>query len=220
MNADDRTYAGSVPATHRTNEERTRTTRRALTSAARQLFEREGYAGTSLDGVAELAGVTKGALYHHFSTKRALYDAVIVDIQDELTAHVDESAKKADTAWDKFVAGWLAFIEVAPEPGIQRLMLEAPAILGYKRWQEIDDEHNLPGITSSLEHLQSKGELTFEATRDLARALLAISNALGTLVSQDDDPARARIAVIPIWEHLLRSLKVPESQSRVDRKRR
>lgn len=156
------------------------------------------------------AGVTKGALYHNFPTKRSLYDAVIVDIQDELTAHVDTTVKKADTAWDKFIAGWLAFIEVAPEPGIQRLMLEAPAILGYQRWQEIDDGHNLPGITAALEHFQTKGELTFEATPELARVLLAISNALGTLVSQDDDPACARATVFPIWEHLLRSLKAPE----------
>lgn len=199
-----------MPATRRTNEERTRTTRRALVSAARQRFEADGYAATNLDDIADGAGVTKGALYHHFPTKRALYDAVVVDIQDELTAHVDTSAKKADTAWDKFIAGWLAFIEVAPEPGIQRLMLEAPAILGYQRWQAIDDEHNLPGITVALEHLQTKGELAFEATPELARVLLAISNALGTLVSQDDDPARARATVIPIWEHLLRSLKVPE----------
>ena len=154
--------------------------------------------------------MTKGALYHHFPTKRALYDAVIVDIQDELSAHVDRSAQKAETAWDKFVGAWIAFIEVAPEPGIQRLMLEAPAILGFQRWQQIDDEHNLPAITGALEHLHAKGELVFEPTPDLARVLLAISNALGTLVSQDDDPAAARVAVIPIWEHLLRSLEVPE----------
>lgn len=199
-----------MPAARRTNEERTRTTRRALVSAARQRFEADGYAATNLDDIADGAEVTKGALYHHFPTKRALYEAVIVDIQDELTAHVDTNAKKAETAWDKFVAGWLAFIEVAPEPGIQRLMLEAPAILGYQQWQQIDDERNLPSITTALEHLESKGELMFEATPELARVLLAISNALGTLVSQDDDPGHARATVIPIWEHLLRSLKVPE----------
>lgn len=198
-----------MPTPRRTNEERTRTTRRALLFAARQRFEADGFSATSLDDIADVAGVTKGALYHHFPTKRALYDAVIVDIQDELTAHVDKSAKKAETAWDKFVAGWLAFIEVAPEPGIQRLMLEAPAILGYQRWQEIDDDHNLPAIASSLEHLQAKGELRFEATPELARLLLAISNALGTLVSQDEHPASARAAVAPIWEHMLRSLAPP-----------
>lgn len=196
-----------MPTERRTNEERARTTRQALISAARQRFESDGYSAVNLDDISDLAGVTKGALYHHFATKQALYDAVIVDIQDELTTHVDRSAKKAETAWDKFVQGWLAFIEVAPEPGIRRLMLEAPAILGYQRWQQIDDEHNLPAITSALEYFQAEGELVFEATPELARVLLAISNALGTLVSQDVDPVAARAAVTPIWEHLIRSLK-------------
>lgn len=199
-----------MPAARRTNQERTRITRGALLSAARQRFEADGYSTASLVEISEVANVTKGALYHHFPTKRALYDAVIVDIQAELSAHVHKSARKAEGAWDKFVAGWLAFIEIAPEPGIQRLMLEAPAVLGYQRWQEIDDEHNLPGIKSSLAYLHGKGELRFDATPELARVLLAISNALGTLVSQDVDPSRARHTVAEIWEHMLRSLKVPE----------
>jgi AcrR family transcriptional regulator len=198
-----------VPAERRTNEERTRTTRRALVLAARERFEADGYAAVSIDAIAEAAGVTKGALYHHFPTKLAVYDAVVVDIQDELSAHVDRSAKKAETAWDKFVDAWIAFIEVAPEPGIRRLMLEAPAILGYARWQEIDDEHNLPPIVEALEHLHRRSGLAFEPSADLARILLALSNALGTLVSQDEDPARLRAVVIPVWEHLLRSLAAP-----------
>lgn len=193
--------------TRRTNEERTRATRHALVSAARQRFEAVGFAAANLGDIARDAGVTKGALYHHFPNKAALYDAVVVAIQDELSAHVDRAARKAGTAWDKFVAAWLAFIEIADEPGIQRLMVEAPAVLGYRRWQEIDDEHNLAAIMTGLDVLQAKGDLAFEATPDLARVLLAISNALGTLVSQDDDPAAARAVVIPLWEHFLRSLR-------------
>lgn len=197
------------PANRRTNEERTRSTQQALVTAARQRFEAVGYAAASLDDIADAAGVSKGALYHHFPNKAALYDAVVVAIQDELSAHVDRAAHEAGTAWDKFVAAWIAFIEVAHEPGIRRLMVEAPAVLGYRRWQEIDDDHNLAAITTALDVLQQKGELAFEATPDLARVLLAISNALGTLVSQDDDPAAARAVVIPVWEHFLRSLREP-----------
>jgi AcrR family transcriptional regulator len=193
----------------RTNEERTRTTRRALISAARQRFEAHGYAGTNLDDIAELAGVTKGALYHHFPTKRALYEAVVVDIHDELGANSDRRANKADNAWDRFVETFVAFLEITPEPGIRLLMVEAPAVLGYERWREIDDEHNLPGIIELLEDLQTTGELVFDATPEFARVLNAMINALGTLVAEDDDPATARTTVIPIWEHLLRSLEAP-----------
>ena len=199
-------------STRRTNEERTRTTRRALISAARQRFEADGYPGTNLDHIAELAGVTKGALYHHFPTKRALYEAVVLDIQDELYEHFDQRAKKTESAWDKFVEVFISFIEVAPEPGIRLLMVEAPAALGFQRWHDIVDQRSLPGIIDLLEGLQAEGDLAFEATSELARVLLAISNVLGTLVSQDDDPRTARSAVLPVWEHFLRSLRAPGSR--------
>lgn len=196
-----------MPEERRTNEERTRTTRTALLAAARQHFERDGFAATSLDAIVADAGVTKGALYHHFPTKAALYEGVIVAIQDELTAHVDRNARKAETAWDKVVDGFLAFIEIAPEAGMRRLMLEAPTVLGYERWREIDDERNMPAITAGLVRLEEKGELAFPATSELAEALLAMSNALGTLVAEADDPVATRDRVLPVWEHLLRSLK-------------
>lgn len=197
-------------AARRTNDERSTETRRHLLSAARQLFEKHGYAGTAIDDVVRSAGVSKGALYHHFPTKQALFDAVIVDIQDELGAHVDKSVAKQRTASTKFVTGWLAALELAPEIGIRRLMLEAPGVLGFDRWQEIDDEHYKAGVTASLAHLHSKGLLRLEPSPALAEVLMTISNALLTLLVQQDDPAAARKGIIPIWEHLLTSLLEPD----------
>jgi len=203
-----------VPAVpRRTNEERTRTTRRALTAAARQRFELVGYAGTNLDDIAELAGVSKGALYHHFPTKLALYDAVVVEIQDEIYAHADRSVNKAENRWDRLVEGFVAFIGVASDPSVRLLLVEAPAVLGHRRWHEIDDERNLPGIVELLEDLDAQGELAFPATTELARALAAMVNAVGALVSEDDDPTALKAAVIPIWEHLLRSLRAPAPET-------
>lgn len=198
-----------MPTPRRTNEERTRTTRRALLSAARQRFEAEGYAGSNLDQVAELAGVTKGALYHHFPTKRALYDAVVVDIQDELHTHLARRVDKTQTAWGRLVEAFVAFIEVTPDPTTRMLMVEAPAVLGYERWREIGEERHLSGIVELLDDLHATGELAFDATPDLARVLNAMVNGVGTLVSQSEDPATFSATVIPIWEHLLRSLKTP-----------
>lgn len=204
----------------RTNEERTRQTRALLVSAARQLFETDGYADTRIEDVVQLAGVTRGALYHHFATKQSLFDAVIVDIQDELAAHVDTASNKAEDPWDRFVAGWLAFIAVSPEQGIQRLMLEAPAVLGHQRWQEIDDDHFLTGVTEALAFLHDRGLLALEPSPALARVLLTISNALGTLVAQSHDPATARADVSHIWEHLLRSLSADSKPGRAHSRRR
>jgi hypothetical protein len=83
-------------------------------------------------------------------------------------------------------------------------------VLGYERWQQIDDENFLPAVTSSLDHLHHKGLLDLEPSPELARTLLAISNALLTLITQDNDPATARHEIIPIWERLLGSLRTPD----------
>lgn len=196
-----------MPAPRRTNEERTRATRRALITAARRQFESAGYAGTNLERVAELAGVTKGALYHHFSTKLALYDAVVVDIQDEIYSRAGRRANEAEDGWERLVEAFVAFIEAASEPSTRLLLVEAPAVLGYRRWHEIDHERNLPGIVELLQDLDDAGELAFGATVELARALGAMVNALAALVSEDDDPASLEGVVIPLWEHVLRSLR-------------
>lgn len=196
--------------TRRTNEERSRTTRARLVAAARRLFEDSGYAETSIDDLAGAAEVSKGALYHHFATKVALFDAVIVDIQDELAAHVDGSARKEGDAWDGFVAGWLSALDVAPEAGIQRLMLDGPSVLGYERWQQIDDEHFMTPVADTLEHLHRRGVLDADPSPDLARVLLTISNALLTLIAQHDDPATARHRIVPIWARLLGALRTAD----------
>jgi AcrR family transcriptional regulator len=190
----------------RTNEERSRRTRGALVATARQLFEANGYAGTSIEEVVRHAGVTRGALYHHFPTKLSLFDAVIVDIQDELAADVVAAAEQDLDPWGRFVAAWLSFIEAAPDAGVRRLMLEAPTVLGHRRWHEIDDDHYLADITNGLTALHGLGLLDTDPTPELARMLLAISNTLGTFVAQDDDPETARATVLPIWERFLRSL--------------
>ena len=191
----------------RSNEERSRSTRRLLVSTARQLFEQQGYAATRVEDVVELAGVTRGALYHHFPTKQSLFDAVIVDIQDELASHVDRAATKPADPWDQFVAGWLAFIDVAPESGIRRLMLEGPGVLGHRRWTEIDDDHFMTPVQEALRYLDKLELLAEKPTPMTARVLLTISNALGTLVAQSDNPRRARKEVASIWERLLGSLR-------------
>jgi len=190
----------------RTNEERSRRTRGVLVATARELFEAKGYAGTSIEDVVRHAGVTRGALYHHFPTKQSLFDAVIVDIQDELAARVEEAAGADGDPWDRFVAAWLSFIAAAHEAGVRRLMLEAPTVLGHRRWHEIDDGYYLPQIVDALVTLHRLGLLDAEPTPELARTLLAVSNALGTVVAQDDDPVRAQALVLPLWERFLRSL--------------
>ncbi len=201
-------------ADRRTNPERSRETQDRLVDAARRLFEDKGYADTSIDDIARDAGVTRGAVYHHFGGKRPLFRAVIEDIQDELAAHVDRNAEKHDDPWEAFVAGWISFLEQAPTAGIGRvLMLEAPAILGYEDWQSIDDAHFHPTVTGAVTYLMNGGVLPPQPIEPVVRVLLAISNAMGTLVASSADPNRTRAEVAPVWAQLLGGLQSPPATS-------
>jgi len=194
----------------RSNEERSRTTQDKLISAARRLFEDHGYAAAPIDEIARQAGVTRGALYHHFNGKQGLFRAVIEDIQDELADHVDRNADKHDDPWDAFVAGWISFLEQSPTAGIGRvLMLEGPAVLGYADWQAIDDAHFKDTVTRAVEYLIGRGTIPAQPVEPLVRVLLAISNALGALIAGSDNPEPTRTAVARVWAQLLGGLRAP-----------
>src|SRR5437016_1944313 len=119
---------------HRTQAERSETTRQALVEAARMLFAREGYAATSLEEVVTAARVTKGALYHHFSGKRELFAAVFEAEQTRMSnAVAAEYARAGDDPWAAFQAACHAFLDIAQEPGVQRIaLLDAPVALGWE----------------------------------------------------------------------------------------
>ena len=110
----------------RTQRERSETTVAALVAAARDLFANDGYAATSLDAVAGAAGVTKGALYHHFAGKRELFRAVYEHEQEQLVAALGEAYARKRDPWDAFEAGCLAFVESSLEPGLQRITRWTP----------------------------------------------------------------------------------------------
>jgi AcrR family transcriptional regulator len=125
------------------NKLRAEATRRELVAAARDLFLRDGYAATSPNDIAVACGVTKGALYHHFTTKTELLGAVVRLVQRELRAAVLAKASAAGDAWDRIEAGCLAYLDtVSATPGMHRLVYaDAMAGLGWQRWREIDEQY-------------------------------------------------------------------------------
>lgn len=199
-------------APRRTNEERSRLTQDKLVAAARRLFDEHGYADTAIDDIAEAAGVTRGAVYHHFGGKKQLFRAVIEEIQDELADHVGRNADKYDDPWDAFVAGWLSALDQMPTGGMGRvLMLEGPAVLGYQDWQSIDDAHFHETVTSAVDHFMDEGIVAPQPVEPVARVLLTVSNALGTLISSSDEPEEMRAAIAPVWAQLINGLRARHS---------
>jgi AcrR family transcriptional regulator len=119
--------------TRRTQAERTEATTAALVDAARELFARDGYEATSLDAVAARAGVTKGAVYHHFDGKRQLFEAVFAREIERMTTPLAAAYSRKKDPWDAFKAATVAFLDECLDPGLQRIvLLDAPAAIGWE----------------------------------------------------------------------------------------
>jgi AcrR family transcriptional regulator len=190
--------------TRRTQQERSETTVAALVAAARGLFANDGYAATSLDAVASAAGVTKGALYHHFAGKRELFRAVYEHEQQRLVAAIGEAyARKADP-WDAFEAGCRAFIESSLDPGLQRItLLDAPGVLGWEAIREIESPA-LALTEVGIERAMDAGRLPRRAPQPLAHLLFGAMCEGAMKIARSENPQAAQRA---IWGELRRVLQ-------------
>lgn len=125
-----------------------------LIAAARELFGTQGYEGTSIDAILQAAGVARGALYHHFANKAELFDAVL----DREAAAVAEAARAVDDPLDSLRAGCGAFLRLALDPAVQRItLLDSPAVVGWERWRELDEQHILGGLRAGVSRLADAG---------------------------------------------------------------
>lgn len=132
-----------------TQEDRTRATRTALVSAARRLFAQRGYDDVPADEIAKAAGVTRGALYHHFADKRELFEAVFEQLEEDLTADIAQIM--AEDSRPIIQSGLQAFLDVCTQPEIVKIGLtEAPAVLGWSRWREIESKYGLGLVKAAL----------------------------------------------------------------------
>ena len=129
-------------------------TKRALLDSATTLFTDHGYAGTSLDEVVAAARVTKGALYHHFPSKLALFEHVFLRVQESTTAEIDRAIKASKDPWERARIGLATFLEVCREPQFRRIcMQEGPVALGHERWQEAEKASSYGIVQGIVEEL-------------------------------------------------------------------
>src|SRR4029450_13352952 len=150
---------------------RSEATRTKLLGVARKLFRARGYADTSLDDIAARAGVTKGAFYHHFEDKKAIFTAVFEEAERQLVEAAAAGGGGGDV-WSRFRAGCRAFLEASMDPGIQRVALhDAPVVLGWEVWREIAARHSLGVIEAGLTGAMAAGQVRSRPTKPLARLL-------------------------------------------------
>ena len=125
-----------------TKAEQADATRTALSAAARQLFTERGYAATSTTEIVERAGVTRGALYHHFAAKDELFRAVFEQLEGEVTEHVAHEALTSPDPLEQLRRGTRAYLDACIDPAVQRVvLLDGPSVLGWETWQEIEQRY-------------------------------------------------------------------------------
>ena len=193
----------------RSQEERSEATRAALVAAARPLFAERGYAGVGTEEIVRAAGVTRGALYHHFVDKRDLFDAVYLQVEVELTERIATGALGggAESAMGAMRAGAEMFLDACTDPDVQRIaLLDGPAVLGWDRWREIGAEHGLGLIEASLQAAVDAGEIAPQPVRPLAHVLLGALDEAAMLVARAEDPKAARAEVGQTLDLLLSAL--------------
>ena len=195
----------------RSHAERRAATRRALLDAARALFAGKGYAEVTVEEVVRGAGVTRGALYHHFEDKRLLLRAVVEEIEDEIDALVEGAAKEAYTAsgdpLEAMMAGHYAFLDACSRPEVRRLvLLDGPAVLGWEEWHEIDAGHAVAQIEAGLGMLVDAELMEPQPLRPLAHLLHGAVIEAALYVAVSEDAQRARGEAGASLERLMRGL--------------
>jgi AcrR family transcriptional regulator len=179
----------------RTQQDRTRATRAALLTAGRTLFAQRGYAAVPAEEIVAAAGLTRGALQHHFGDKKELFRAVFEQLESEVPARVSAAVAGQPDSWATATAGLTAFLDACQDPEILQIALtDAPAVLGWAEWRAIETRHGLGLIQAVLEQAMAEGAITRQPVDVLAHLVLSavIEAALLIAHAPNHDPARAR----------------------------
>lgn len=164
-------------------------TRQALVRESRRLFATLGYGGVGLAQIVSAAGVTKGALYHHFESKADVFRAVLAEVQQEVARSVVAAAEAQDDPWAQLTAGCRAFLAAGTDPDVQRVMLiDGPAVLGWSEWRALDEAASARHLAEALEALIDLGVIAAQPVEPLARLLSGAMNEAALWLATSDDP--------------------------------
>lgn len=186
-----------------------RATRGQLIEAATGLFAEHGYEGTSIEAVLTAAGVSRGALYHHFAGKEALFMAVVLAVSERVTAQLTEAIRDCTDPVDAVRTVALAWIDLAGDPVIQRIeLVDAPSVLGMEQWHALDEGRTVGVMRQMLQAVSDAGHLPAEFVEPFAPMILAALDEAAMTVARAPDTraavAESRRAVEELLNRLLR----------------
>jgi len=169
-------------------------TKKALVDVAQELFTENGYSNTSLDAIVAGAEVTKGALYHHFSGKQALFEAAFERVEDHGARAIQQAVEDETDPWAKAHAGLRAFLDVVQEPAYRRLVVQdGPSVLGYERFREQEERSTFANVMEIVRAVLSAGswDLDEDMLQTFTRIFFGALSSAGDSVVSSEDPAAA-----------------------------
>ncbi|CAN5479648.1 TetR/AcrR family transcriptional regulator [soil metagenome] len=180
-------------AERRTQAERSEATRAALLAAGRELFAEQGYAAVGTEQIVRHSGLTRGALYHHFGGKRELFKAVFEQIEGDLVARIPADRIASGDPLEVLRAGVEVVLDESLNSEVQRIALvDAPAVLGYDEWREIEERYGLGLLSAGLQAAMDAGQIERRPVEPLAHLLLGALIVAAQYVARADDVKRAR----------------------------
>ena len=183
--------APTASRARRRQTDRAAGTRAALLDAARELFAEKGFAATSRDEIAACAGVTRGALYHHFDSKTAVAAAVVAELEDELVARVVAAAGEAEGVREQLHRCCRAYMDACADPTVARVLADAPAVLGLAACRALDARACLPLLEDAFARAAEEG-VAVPGDAGVAAALLLglLNEAAGIIAAAPFNRAR------------------------------
>jgi AcrR family transcriptional regulator len=186
-------------------------TRRSLVAAGRELFGARGYASASVEEVVRQAGVTKGALYHHFKDKDDLFRAVVEDVKEDVTKVVGAKFLEAAEEPDPLITvvrGCMALVDAHGDPSVQRIaILDARGVLDAPTRRDLANRYEVAVIRGALRRAMRRGVIDPQPLAPLAHMIAGALAEACALIAEADDEVRARDEVCVVVERLLDGLR-------------
>jgi AcrR family transcriptional regulator len=171
-----------------TRVEQGQATRAALIQVATELFAAHGYEATAIPAILQAAGVSRGALYHHFESKEALFEAVLESVEADVMARATRAAAAARDPLEGLRRGCAAYLALCREPKVRQIsLIDAPAVVGWQRWREIDEQHAFGIVKGAIAAIAADGRLRPGLVDVVAHMVLASLVEVALLVARADE---------------------------------
>lgn len=190
------------------NKEDTNATIQKLIAVAREHFTVKGFAEASLEDIANEAELTRGAVYHHFGSKKQLFAVVLEAVQSEVAQRIETEAAGSEDLWEQLLLGCRAFVSAAVEIPNKRIMLiDGPAVLGWEQWRMMDERNSMRLLHGQLQLMQEQGYFRDVSIDALTHTLSGALNESALWIAQTSHSERSLDETMTVISLLLNGFK-------------